>query len=776
MSLNMFGQYQSQTTKQLQQIQSSKYPDTNKDFEANIRRLNSFVDYVAQYLTQMQKGVDQANEDAITRARDIASNLVVLLGGGELLYGINLGDLQYFLPALGALFGFDGETPFPINLINAVEHFFLGYVVPLNAFVNEIEDIILNWLTQFGIDEDAIHAIRDLLDAVSSIAGDVQDLFTNLAGILDIFGINTSGLGPLADIWHAVTQLLGGVGLKQLGQLIDPVFHTLAPWIEELATLLNEVDAIIKMFSGGTTNLQGILNFGSMFTSVIPDFTNITDPTQAWTAIFDQFLSLIGLGNLLGPIPVGSLTSANPNWITNGTFPAGSISEHSGGWSVDMSKTRTADGTGCAKITADGTLHSLNTGNGPLDRKAVGKGQALSPVIYVSHDGATVSGLGPPAILHLRRFNGDVELDPIELVTYSPNTPNVAFPGLPMAGQYLIPDGVTHTVVRVQVTENALSGDWRFDDAEGHTDVDVSIIPSFGNAITTLDQKSGAILDMLASVSSGIPVVGGGIAAAEQGLKNFNPLNILGPLGGVNIGADIQNFMNMFVGGQRGKPVTADVSMAEVYIAASQGFTNVAGQDVTQSTSVAKTIPVDASWANIIDVAGVGKGGNGISLGIFTSAGQPGKWAATRFLKGTHYDGTLTGVIITLNPDGSLTASIPGHSINFPAGANAGIGFGGGTKGIGPGTLTFNGGNYVGGETQNATGGNGLAPGGAGSGGSVFTPGGSGAAGMAWVRQLSGATAGDSSTGDTTPPSLPNWDVVATKDSLSFKGRDSVDA
>ena len=127
MSVDLFGKYESQSTRQLAQISSSKYPDTNKDFEANLRRLNEFVDYIAQYLSIMQKGVDQANQDAISRLRDTVTNIGVLFGGGELLYGINLGDMQYFLPALGAIFGFDSSKPFPISLFEMAEHFLLGY-------------------------------------------------------------------------------------------------------------------------------------------------------------------------------------------------------------------------------------------------------------------------------------------------------------------------------------------------------------------------------------------------------------------------------------------------------------------------------------------------------------------------------------------------------------------------------------------------------------------------------------------------------------------------
>jgi hypothetical protein len=296
----MFGRYQSQTTRQLAQIQSSKYPDTNKDMEANLRRVNQFVDYIAQYLQVMQKGVDQANEDAIQRTRDMASDLVVLLGGGELLYGINLGDLQYFLPALGAIFGFDSTKPFPISLLEMAEHFFLGYIIPLDSFVFEIQSIIDGWLVAMGIDQDTIDAINELLDAIGSITADTLALFTDLWNLLDVFGINTDGFGPFADLWHTVTQLLGSFNIQQLGDLIDPVLHALAPWISELAQFVSMLDSIIKAFSGGLTDTQGLLNIAQLFTPFTDLMSGTFDPNSAWGDIITNALNPTGLISAVG--------------------------------------------------------------------------------------------------------------------------------------------------------------------------------------------------------------------------------------------------------------------------------------------------------------------------------------------------------------------------------------------------------------------------------------------------------------------------------------------
>lgn len=296
---DLFGDYRSQTTRGLQQISSTKYPDTNKDFQKNIQRLNQFVDYISQYLQTMQKGVDQASQDPISKLRSTFTDLAVLLGGGELLYGINLGDLQYFLPALGAMFGFDSAQPFPLNLLYAAEHFFLGYIIPLDSWAPAVEDIIDAWAVAFGIPADFITALHDVLDALQSITSDYLGLFNALWGILTIFntlpGIDQ---GPFGDLWHSISTLLGGINLASLGSLSDPIFHGLAPWIEELAALLSDFDQILQAFTGGVVDITGLINLGDMFMPYINLLSGYTTPLAAWTSVFTNALTAAAVPNL----------------------------------------------------------------------------------------------------------------------------------------------------------------------------------------------------------------------------------------------------------------------------------------------------------------------------------------------------------------------------------------------------------------------------------------------------------------------------------------------
>lgn len=305
---DLFGQYRSQSTLGLQRIDSSKYPDTNKDFESNVRRLNGFVDYISQYLQQMQKGVDQANVDPITRLRDFASDLGVLLGGGQLLYGIDLGDLQYYLPAIATMFGFNSGQPFPLNLFYAAENFLLGYIIPLDSWAFAIQDVINEWAVALGLDPDFVEAVNALLLEIQDLGVDLGELLHNLLSLFGIIDIS-DGFGPFGEIWHSITKLLGGFDIKGLVDLVDPVLNGLAPWIQELAKWLNILDEIldslhidpdviadIQDFFGGI--LGGFVDVITKFVKLITGGATLTDVNNAlktFTSALDPTGTPLGL-------------------------------------------------------------------------------------------------------------------------------------------------------------------------------------------------------------------------------------------------------------------------------------------------------------------------------------------------------------------------------------------------------------------------------------------------------------------------------------------------
>lgn len=332
--VDIFGNYESQQTRALQSIDSSKYPDTNKDMEATLRRTVEFVDYISQYLQVMQKGVDQANQDFIQRTREIVSNVVVLLGGGAIT-DVDLGDLQYFLPAIGALLGFDADTPFPINLFNAAERFFLGYVVPLDSFGITIQDMIIEWAETFGLNHDFIVALNELFTEFNELGTSVSDILNTVLDLFNIFGAgdNTGWLGPFGDLWHALSQLLGSFSLSDIGSLTDPIFGALAPWVHEMAQLVHMIDQVVRAFSGGLSNVQGLLNFGSMFTGFL-DFLPSGDDFSvdgSWLTVIENILLptnwFKNLSNFFGDFDLfGDLQTPQDVWnwiITHFLNPSG---------------------------------------------------------------------------------------------------------------------------------------------------------------------------------------------------------------------------------------------------------------------------------------------------------------------------------------------------------------------------------------------------------------------------------------------------------------------
>ena len=399
MSIDRAFGYQSPETRALASIDSTKYPDTNKDFEANIIRLNQFVDYIAQYLQVMQKGIDNNNKDVLGQIQGVIGNLITLLGGGELLWGIDLGDLQYFLPAIGALLGFDGTTPFPINLFNAAEHFFLGYVVPLDAFTTTIEGIIDGWAEALGIDATWIHAVNDLLDAFAGLETSVNDFLTALEDLLNIIGPPS---GPFGTYWHSLTQLLGGIRLKDFGTATDDAFKATAPWIEDLAIAVNDFNAVIEAFAGGLYDLQGILNFSSMWSSI--DFTSPTfAPVTAATDWVNGLISGAGgfltdssplnAANIVGVISALNIPGLDATKITSGTFAQSmvNISYIAADWVAGLLAPTTIPPLDASKI-GSGTLSDLRIPN--LDASKITSGVFAAPQIPTLDTswGGTVAG------------------------------------------------------------------------------------------------------------------------------------------------------------------------------------------------------------------------------------------------------------------------------------------------------------------------------------------------------------------------------------------------
>jgi len=603
------GGYKSQSTRALASIDSTKYPDTNKDFEANVMRLNEFVDYISQYLQTMQKGVDQANRSVLEQIQDFASNLGILFAGGDILNGLDFGDLQYFLPALGALFGFDANTPFPINLLEAAEHFLLGYVIPLDAFPVAIGDIIDGWLRALGVDDTFRTAFTDVMAAIGNWFGSFEDLLMAIQNFVIGLICSPQSLigGPFALFWNMLSSCLGGFDPTIVGRLANPVLDVLAPWLEGLAAFINWsanlLESIANNLDGFSEDVQTLFNFAGMFNMIegffgalaqgsvgiamnllgaavggTEFFLNIFagipivgDIVRAITGIIDggyRELSMF-FANLFNVVPVGSLTNNQPNLLRDSAFGAGSMMD-AVDWSIDLSdnRTNTGDGknTGSLKLVCDGMPHSIRSGLDPDDYIKVTGGQELTASISIKAAGFISSG-NTPVLFQIVPFIQGAPGDPYTLVYYLPSGSDVlSWPGHTISGTYDVPDGVTGVQLRIHVTEDALGGTLHFDDASLKLTglIKQDHVSGLGNTVDGIFGRIQTVINVIFNAFTGQTNLLTSIEELALALINIPFGNILGVTGPGDIGTTIMEIIRHQIGGLVG--VLGDfVGLADVF-------------------------------------------------------------------------------------------------------------------------------------------------------------------------------------------------------------------
>lgn len=876
---NQFGgpAYTSPETRELSSITESPNPDA-ADFAsadkmaALLQRHDFQIKALAQGQQQLQQGVNDATNNPIQQIQQFIADVIVLLGGGEITEGVlDFGDLQYILPTLGALFGL-GDAPFPVDLFQAAERFFFGYVVPNQQFTDEINTIIKNWLSLIGIDPQFIKDLQDLTTAIGTLFGSVGNLLPSLTQLFEALGIDANDLGPLGQLLGPIIKFFSGLDLKKIGTLLEFVTDALDPIVKDLTAVINFINAVLAVLGfeehggGGvvnsplpelTTPFENLMKFLGGIKLGSPDFNpveaayqfidNVLKPTglivtaqQIAAAISgltgtdinlddvstfftnlrkflggmnlndgsfnpvagaEQFIRqvLSRTGLVLGPnspISIGAITTNQPNLLIAPLFAADAVGPNPD-WVVDPASSRSADGTGSVMVVADGRFKALRSGSDPTDTIKVGAGQKITASIWVSHQRYMAAGTGAPVVLQVVPFTSAsdgslVRGDFVTLDSFTPSgTADLGWPGHQLTGSYTVPDGVIGIQIRLLVTDTAQAGIFRFDDGSvtQAAVVPKSWVEGLEDDLQFASQRWQSLADTIASAASKVPVVGAELSDVMTALENFDPTNILGPLGSVNMAGDLQAVLNAIVGGHLGKPVT-NASVADLYNAINQSANNVPGSDETFYLTTSQTISIPA-YAQYIDVVvlGPGQGGEqGLTLGFFGQGGAPGKYNATTWQRGTHFDNTVTTVNFVQGTPGAAnggvgtapTVSITGHSLSSTPGSGPESPvFLGGSKGIGPGGFDYNGKHYAGGGDQNTPGAAGSSPGGGGAGGNgiFFQPGGPGGAPAAWVRFRANAVANQSTGADTTPPSAPTTHVVAaTNSSLTLSATGSVDA
>lgn len=259
-------------------------------------------------------------------------------------------------------------------------------------------DQLVAWANDLREAVADIPILGDLIEAITGIEdGDLHDLGTFFIGIRNaIFGLDLSNPGAI------------------------------------VAKIVELIGAAIRNVVSGLLNGDILVNTANLFGSLA--------------------------GHLFSFIPIGAIglpPARTP--LAAGTFPDADSISGQGIWEFDPTVTRTAAGTGSAKVIADGTLKAMR--GVPI---AVAPGQRFEPAIFVRWSG--YSGSGSPIQLHVVKFNGDSQVGITTLKTFTPPAASSAGLWVELAGSYPVEENVTSVRVRPVVTETATAGTFNFDD------------------------------------------------------------------------------------------------------------------------------------------------------------------------------------------------------------------------------------------------------------------------------------------------------------------------
>lgn len=150
-----------------------------KQFTQQLSDLNHSVDFMAEYLIIMQKGIDDGQKDIIQKIQDAIDELIILFNGGTAIEDIfDFGNIEIFFSHLAEIFNIE-------NLIDPVLE------NPIIIFINSM--------------------IADLLEAMDGATGGVfnlDDLADRLRGTEDTAGAaqtSAASAYSLAEDAHTVS-------------------------------------------------------------------------------------------------------------------------------------------------------------------------------------------------------------------------------------------------------------------------------------------------------------------------------------------------------------------------------------------------------------------------------------------------------------------------------------------------------------------------------------------------------------------------------------------
>ncbi|WP_044109859.1 hypothetical protein [Mycobacterium canetti] len=484
--------YSSQETRALSSIAKSPEINSNTDFVKKLQEHDYQLKFLADNQKKLERGVNEATQNPIQQLQQFVADIIVLLGGGQLAKGaLDFGDLKYILPALGALFGF-GDGPFPVNLIAAAQRFFLGYVVPTQAFTDVINNIIEGWMSVFGIDEEFVHNVQELITALGFLFDGVTGLLPNLVTLFGALGITKgSDLGPVGQKLAPIIALFDAFDLTQFGDAIEFITDAINPFIVQLTAAINFLNALIHIFGAGgdvvnsplpqlTEPWRNLIRFLGDVNFAVANFNPI--------AAAQQFL-----GRLL--IPIGGISEIQPDLqIDSGFENAQSIGEGSPAWAPEDDDQAWAwdlvgqTVSGSAKITADGTSHALL---GTLIPTV--EGQVFNGETWVLWENLTVEPGPAPIRLQLLTDTEAV----IEIASIV--SPGASGGWTKLAGSWTVTAGVSTVRTRLLLDETATAGQvwWDNTPIRRANVLKQSLIQDLEDILFSIADKFATLLDGL---------------------------------------------------------------------------------------------------------------------------------------------------------------------------------------------------------------------------------------------------------------------------------------
>ncbi|AEL98044.1 minor tail protein [Mycobacterium phage Eureka] len=319
--------------------------------------------------------------------------------------------------------------------------------------------------------------------------------------------------------------------------------------------ILSQVVAFIKQTTG--IDLSGLLNFlEGVFGGI--NLLNPPSPAEIWRGVVQTLIQplnlLIGPNSLLGHLFRQLQAPEVVNLLPASAFASGSITDNTL-FTVDLGHSRSSDGSGAAKVIADGELKTMTSGTNPQDVIVIAPGATVSGTVFASHEG--YEGTGVAIRLLLVPFADDGEPgEPIELASYAPASADMEWPGFELTGSETLPEEVVGVQLRIEVTEEATAGTFYLDDAK--VVQSSKLQPSWVNGLTeALQDLLGRVQLVVDTVVNALRGTAGTVLHTfeelAEVLRNINPVNILGWFGAANIPEAFQNFLDAIVGGAVGQ-------------------------------------------------------------------------------------------------------------------------------------------------------------------------------------------------------------------------------